>query len=94
MPGKLHWKDSYIACYITASSTYPSEAKAWTCNEVTIYCPYPFWTEERSFSWRPIERDESYPFLDYAYDLAFVYMEGGVIREYVSARIQRARHYR
>ena len=70
-PGKLHWKDSYIACFITASSTYPSEAKAWTCNEVTIYCPYPFWTEERSFSWRPIERDDSYPFLDYAYDLEY-----------------------
>ena len=70
-PGKLHWKDSYIACFITASSTFPSEAKAWTCNDVTIYCPYPFWTEERSFSWRPIERDDSYPFLDYAYDLEY-----------------------
>ena len=42
-PGRLWWHNSYIPCYITASSTYPHENNYWVCNEITIYCPSPFW---------------------------------------------------
>ena len=51
-PGRIVWGNWYIPCYITASSTEPGYHNAWTNNEVTIWCPRPFWVKEntRSFS--------------------------------------------
>lgn len=70
-PGKIWWHNSYIPCYITASSTYPHENNTWVCNEVTVYCPSPFWIEEKTFSFYPVEEQESYPYLDYNVDFAY-----------------------
>ena len=70
-PGRLWWHNSYIPCYITASSTYPHENNYWVCNEITIYCPSPFWIEEKTFSFYPVEEQESYPYLDYNVDFAY-----------------------
>ena len=70
-PGRLWWHKSYIPCYITASSTYPHENNYWVCNEITIYCPSPFWIEEKTFSFYPAEEQESYPYLDFNVDFAF-----------------------
>ena len=72
-PGKLYWHNSYIPCYITASSTYPHENDSWVCNEITIYCPSPFWISEVSFSFLPVDEQESYPYLDYNVDFAYDY---------------------
>lgn len=51
-PGTLRWNDFTIKCYIVSSKTQPSQnIKGMTENEVTIYCPYPFWrrTTKRKF---------------------------------------------
>ena len=70
-PGKIWWHNSYIPCFITASSTYPHENDVWVCNEITIYCPSPFWIEEKSFSFFPIEEQTSYPYLDFNVDFSY-----------------------
>ena len=80
-PAKLWWHDSYIHCYVTASSTYPHENDIWTCNDITIYCPSPFWIEERNFSFYPVEEQTSYPYLDFNVDfpLDFSYKPRAVL---------------
>ena len=70
-PAKLWWHDSYIPCYVTASSTYPHDNGAYVCNEITIYCPSPFWIEEKTFSFYPVEEQAAYPYLDFNTDFAF-----------------------
>ncbi len=70
-PAKLWWHDSYISCYVTASSTYPHDNGAYVCNEITIYCPSPFWIEEKTFSFYPVEEQAAYPYLDFNTDFAF-----------------------
>ena len=70
-PGRLYWHKSYIPCYVTASSTYPHENNAWVCNDITIYCPSPFWIEEKTFSFFPVEEQGSYPYLDFDVDFAY-----------------------
>lgn len=44
-PGILTWDDYYIPCYGISSKTYPAETKtnADTANDVTFYCPSPWW---------------------------------------------------
>lgn len=47
--GRIYWNNDYIECYVIDSSTYPSDDNPlWTENDVTFYCPYPFWIEEQS----------------------------------------------
>lgn len=47
-PGRLSVGDYYVDCYITFSSTYYQ--KPWTQNEITAYCPYPFWQKNHTYS--------------------------------------------
>lgn len=48
--GRLIWGDSYIDCFIRASSTYPdSKGLNYTVNDIEIYCPYPFWIEPNEY---------------------------------------------
>ena len=49
-PGVLTWGNSYIYCFIKASNTYPAERNTYTVNELTIYCPDPFWIQEQSLT--------------------------------------------
>ena len=67
-PGRIYWGADYIECYIRTSSTYPDEqTDIYTVNDITIYCPYPFWIEEQSISINPIignagrPTDKGYP---------------------------------
>ena len=53
--GRIVWGDYYIDCYILMSSTYPDENNVWTDNDLTIYCPYPFWIREEARSFYPQE---------------------------------------
>ena len=65
-PGRILWGSYYIDCFITASSTYPDKYDVWTDNDITIYCPYPFWIKDVFFHFGT-EEEEDQQFLDYTY---------------------------
>lgn len=75
-PGKIIWGDYYIECYITSSSTAPNRNNTWTDNDITIYCPYPFWIKEESRSFLPQTTPEDQQYLDYEYDYEYDYFYG------------------
>lgn len=67
-PGRLTWRDWYLDCFITASSTYPEQGTNYTANEINVYAPYPFWIKPQTVSFEPQEFDPStYEWLDYQY---------------------------
>lgn len=70
-PGRITHGMYYIECYITASSTYYDDP--WTQNELTIYCPYPFWRRDIEYQLAAAEVDE-YEFLDFDYDFQYDFM--------------------
>lgn len=76
-PGRITWGDYYIECYITGSSTQPDANNLWTDNDVTIYCPHPFWTREvtRHFTIHDEDQQDS-GFLEYAFDFDYDYFFG------------------
>lgn len=46
LPGVLAWEEYSIECYAISSKTYPlqrTELHEATANEITLYCPNPFW---------------------------------------------------
>lgn len=46
-PGRITWGLDYIDCYIVDSDTKPRDnGDAYTENDITIYCPTPYWIEE------------------------------------------------
>lgn len=46
--GRLTWGDTYIECFMISSKTNPDDdGSVYTDNEVTMYCPYPFWINEQ-----------------------------------------------
>ena len=75
-PGRIIWGDYYIDCFITASSTQPGNFNWWTENDITIYCPLPFWTKEdtRHFFGRSSAGGDE--FLDYEHDYDYDYYIG------------------
>lgn len=75
-PGRITWGDYYIDCYITISSTYPDANNVWTDNEITIYCPHPFWIKEETRVFYPQEAPEDERFLDYTFDYEYDYYFG------------------
>ena len=75
-PGRIVWGDYYIECYITISSTTPDENLLWTDNEITIYCPYPFWIKEDTQTFMPQDAPGAQPFLDYEFDYDYDYFYG------------------
>lgn len=63
--GLLFWNGWYIECFITSSSTYPDN-EGHTINEISIYCPYPFWTNEVTLRYKDVIVEKGdYIFLDY-----------------------------
>jgi hypothetical protein len=75
-PGRLIWNDYYIECFATKSKTGPDESNMIVDNNVTFYCPYPFWIKEDTKSFYPRPSDEAQPFLDYPYDYPYDYYSG------------------
>ena len=70
--GKLTWGDYSIGMFVTSSSTYPND-KEETQNDITIYCPYPFWTMEKTihiFPYTPTVTDED---KQYSYQYPYSY---------------------
>lgn len=74
-PGRIYWRDWYIECYISGSSTAPDDVAAWTDNTIQIFCPYPFWIREETKSFYPVEEQTSDD-LDYPYDYPYDYFIG------------------
>lgn len=74
--GRVVWGDYYIDCYILMSSTYPDENNVWTDNDLTIYCPYPFWIQEETRTFYPQDAPEGETFLDYEFDYQYDYYYG------------------
>ena len=70
--GKIIWGDYYLECYITESSTEPTEVGTWTSNKITIYAPYPFWVQDFKVS-LPASQETASGFLDYPYDYPYDY---------------------
>lgn len=63
--------DGYtIECYIVASDTSaPDDERLESTNEVTIYCPYPFWLKETKYEIQATGADEIIDGLDFPFDL-------------------------
>lgn len=70
--GKIIWGDYYLECYITESSTEPTEVGTWTSNKITIYAPYPFWVQDFHIV-LPASQETASGFLDYPYDYPYDY---------------------
>lgn len=67
-PGRLYWGDCHIDVYVMKSSTYPDDNDLWTDNEVTFFCPYPFWIQEKNISITAVDPDETGRETDKYYD--------------------------
>lgn len=48
--GKLTYNGYEIPTYVIASKVYPNKSNTRTLNDVTFYCPYPFWIKETKYS--------------------------------------------
>ena len=73
-PGRIIWGDCYIDCYVISSSTYPAENNLWATNDIDIYCPNPFWIQEKSISISPSSGGEiDYYTKRYAYTTWYMY---------------------
>ena len=70
-PGKIIHGEYEIECYITMSNTYYD--KPFIYNSLSFYCPYPFWTKEKTYSMKGGEGAKTYEYLDFSYDFAFDY---------------------
>ena len=64
-PGKIVHGEYEIECYITMSNTYYESPFIY--NDISIYCPYPFWKKEKTYELRYEDETKVYDFLDYPY---------------------------
>lgn len=60
-PGILTWGKSYIYCFIRSSETYPDERGVFTVNDISIYCPDPFWIQEQVLTVEAAEETSRIP---------------------------------
>ena len=74
--GRIIWGDYYIDCFIRFSSTYPDQNNWYTDNNITIYCPHPFWIKEESRHFFGRSGSVTSEFLDYEYDYDYDYYIG------------------
>jgi hypothetical protein len=79
-PGLLTWGEAYIPCFIRVSATEPADRYNFqTYNNVTIYCPDPFWTVEQLISIAPVPTgethndDKQYTSIGYGYTPGYRY---------------------
>lgn len=71
-PGRLYYNDSYIECFITASEpvTYENSVRK-VGKKFTVYAPYPFWLEEKTYILQKFETSMQEAFLDFEYDFLY-----------------------
>lgn len=75
-PGRITWGEYYIDCFISSSSTHPDDEHLWTDNDISIYCPRPFWVKEDRRTFVPQETPGAQTFLDYEFDYEYDYFYG------------------
>lgn len=81
-PGRLIWGEYYIECFVSESVTYPHEEDASvTVNEVTFFCPYPFWIREQVENFSADESEADTSGLDYPFDYSFDYAKAVINRQ-------------
>lgn len=69
-PGKIVHGEYEIECYITMSNTYFE--RPFIYNEISIYCPNPFWVKTKLYELRYSDND-TYKYLDYPYGYNYDY---------------------
>lgn len=74
-PGKIVFGNYSIECYIKAASNKVSSTNnSRTDCEISIYCPYPLWSQEETKSfYKSGSGGTSYDYLDYTFDYAYDY---------------------
>lgn len=83
-PGRIVWGDCYIDGYAVASVTEPFDGvHVWTRNTIKFMCPYPFWIQEKTYSYTPVspdlrETDKEYTDVHYGYPYSYVLGGGGM----------------
>ena len=80
--GRIIWGDYYLECFITESSTEPTEVGTWTSNKITIYAPYPFWVQDFHIA-LPASQETASGFLDYPYDYPYDYTAPAMGSRYI-----------
>lgn len=71
-PGRIVHGDYYVQCYVIVSSTYAEDP--YTSNELTAYCPYPFWIKDNTWNFaKPESTAAANEFLDFEYDFPYDY---------------------
>lgn len=71
-PGKLYYNDAYIECFIIASEPVTYENNVRKIGKTfTVYAPYPFWIEEKTYSLQKFDVASDETYLDLEYDLAY-----------------------
>ena len=69
-PGTLEVDGYTIECYIIESDTIaPDNEELVTTNDVTIYCPFPFWLKETKYEIQSTGTDLVVDGLDFPFDL-------------------------
>lgn len=77
-PGRLVWGDCYIDGYVLESSTAPFEGMhLWTVNKIVFMAPYPFWIQEKSYTYAAVSTtvdstDKQYTDTAYGYSYSYV----------------------
>lgn len=75
--GKLYVNDQYVEAYIIASEPQIYDDRYRTVGKIcTLYVPYPFWMEDKTFSFYPKEEGGSGDFLDFPFDFPFDFTSG------------------
>lgn len=84
-PGRIYWNQQYIEVYFISHDCYPVDSgMTWTELKGKYYAPFPFWIEDLSIHFDPIQPDPSwlpadvkgYPMdrnISYAYTYSYPY---------------------
>ena len=69
-PGMMVHGNYYVKCYMIASSTFAENP--YTTNEVTVYCPYPFWIRDNTWTFAKQESTAAAnQYLDFDFDFPY-----------------------
>ncbi len=70
-PGRLVWNNYSIECYFISSKVYSNKSNTRTLNDVTIYCPFPFWIKETKYEFDSGNNDLEQNNIDLPLDFPF-----------------------
>lgn len=72
VPGKLYYNDAYIECFVISSEPVTYENNVRKIGKTfSVYAPYPFWIEEKTYSLQKFEAVDTQEWLDHEYDTEY-----------------------